>query len=144
MWLLRLVPDWFIYLIPIMGLLGLLATYLIRYIPIPSIYLYKTPIQITSILVISIGVFICGANWNNNSWLEKVRELEEKVVKAQEAAQVVNTQIETKIVKEKAKIVEKQIVVKEYIDREVVKYDNQCVVPKEFVDAHNQATKHEK
>jgi hypothetical protein len=127
-----------------MGLLGLLATYLIRYIPIPSIYLYKTPIQITSILVISIGVFICGANWNNNSWLEKVRELEEKVVKAQEAAQVVNTQIETKIVKEKAKIVEKQIVVKEYIDREVVKYDNQCVVPKEFVDAHNQATKHEK
>ena len=39
----------------------------------------------------------------------------------------------------------KQIIVKQYIDREIVKYDTkfapggQCEIPKEFIDAHNQS-----
>jgi len=27
----------------------------------------------------------------------------------------------------------------QYIDREVTKYDNTCIIPKEFVKAHNDA-----
>lgn len=139
MWILRWIPDWIFYIIPLIGLVGYLATYLIRFIPIPTLYLYKTPIQIASVAIIFIGALLCGANWNNNSWLEKVKELEEKVARAEEQSKEANIVVETKIIKEKAKIQEKQVLVKQYIDREIVKYDNQCVIPKEFVEAHNKA-----
>ena len=40
---------------------------------------------------------------------------------------------DTKVIKEKS---DNNI---KYIDREVVKYDNTCVLPKEFIKAHNEA-----
>lgn len=137
MWLLRFIPDFVFYIIPLLGIIGMTLTYFLRFIP--GLYLYKTPIQLASVGLIFIGSLLLGMNWNNNEWLAKVKELEEKVVKAEQQSKEVNIQIETKIVKEKAKIVEKQVVVKQYIDREVVKYDDQCIIPKEFVEAHNKA-----
>lgn len=139
MWILKFIPDFIFYLIPVIGIIGMMLTYLIRFIPIPAVYIYKTPIQIVSAFLILIGSFLCGANWDNNQWLAKVKEMEEKVAIAEKQSKESNVQIETKIVKEKAKIVEKEVLVKQYIDREVVKYDNQCEIPKEFIEAHNQA-----
>lgn len=121
------------------GVVGFMLTYLIRFIPIPSIYLYKTPIQIASAVVILIGGFLCGANWDNNIWLERVRELEEKVAKAEQESKDANDKLNESTKDQKSKIQEKRIVVKQYIDREVVKYDAQCNVPQEFINAHNKA-----
>ena len=139
MWILRWIPDWFFYIVLLAGIAGYLLTFIIRFIPIPTVYVYKTPIQIASIIVILIGAFLCGANWDNNVWLEKVRELEAKVAKAEQESKEANDRIDEATKNEKTKIQEKRVVVKQYIDREVVKYDNQCVIPKEFVDVHNQA-----
>lgn len=139
MWLLRWIPDWLFYIIPLIGVFGLVLTYLIRFIPIPTIYIYKTPIQIASAIIISVGMFLCGANWDNNAWLEKVRELEEKVEKAEKESKDANDKLNEKTTEQNTKIKEKQVIVKQYIDREVVKYDDQCVIPKEFVNAHNKA-----
>lgn len=144
MWILRWIPDWLFYIIPLIGVVGFLLTYLIKLIPIPTVYMYKTPIQIVSAIVIFVGSFLCGANWNNNSWLEKVKELEEKVAIAEQQAREANTRIDEATQDKKTKIIEKQVVVKQYIDREVVKYDNQCVIPKEFVEAHNKAAENDK
>lgn len=139
MWWLRWIPDWLIYITPILGVVGLLSTYLIRFIPIPKIYIYKTPIQIVSVFVISLGVFLCGANWDNNTWLERVRELEQKVEKAEKESKDANDKLNEKTTEQNTKIKEKRVIVKQYIDREVVKYDNQCVIPQEFINAHNKA-----
>ena len=106
--------------------------------------MYKMPIQIISAIVIFVGAFLCGANWNNNSWLAKVKELEEKVAIAEQKSKDANTKIDNSTQEKKTKIVEKQVVVKQYIDREVVKYDNQCVIPKEFIEAHNKAAENDK
>ena len=38
-------------------------------------------------------------------------------------------------------IKEKQVVIKEYIKQEVVKYDSTCVIPKEFIEVVNGAAK---
>jgi hypothetical protein len=137
MWILKFIPDFIIYLIPLLGMIGLLLTYFIRFIP--GIYIYKTQIQLASVSLLIVGSFLCGINFDNNQWLAKVKEMEEKVAQAEQQSKEANIQIETKIVKEKAKIVEKQVLVKEFIDREVIKYDSQCVIPKEFVEAHNKA-----
>lgn len=139
MWILRWIPDWFFYIVLLSGIVGMVLTYLLRFIPIPAVFIYKTPIQIVSAALILVGSFLCGANWNNNSWLEKVKELEEKVAKAEKESKDANDKLNEKTTEQNTKIKEKQVIVKQYIDREIVKYDNQCIIPKEFVEAHNKA-----
>jgi hypothetical protein len=81
-----------------------------------------------------------GASYDNNAWEERVREMEAKVAKAEVESKEANIKIDEKVQQQKTKIVEKQVVVKQYIDREIVKYDNTCVVPKEFIEVHNKAS----
>ena len=78
MWILKWLPDWIFYVILLAGVVGYIATYLLRFIPIPMVYMYKTPIQLGSIALIVLGTFMTGAIYDNNAWLERVREMEEK------------------------------------------------------------------
>ena len=103
------------------------------------IYMYRKPIQIVSLLAIVFGTFMSGAIYDNEAWESRVKEMEAKVAKAEVESKVANEKINDKVEKTKEKIVQKQVVVKQYIDREIVKYDNICVIPKEFVEVHNKA-----
>jgi hypothetical protein len=84
MWVLKFLPDWIFYGILFAGVAGLVVTYFLRLIPIPFIYMYKTPIQLASIAAIAIGTFMSGAIYNEHAWLERVRELEAKIAIAEE------------------------------------------------------------
>jgi len=139
MWILKFLPDWIFYGIFLVGVIGFTTTYLLKYIPIPMIYMYRKPIQIFSLLAIIFGTFMSGAIYDNEAWEARVKEMEVKVAKAEVESKVANEKINDKVEKTKEKIVQKQVVVKQYIDREIVKYDNICVIPKEFVEIHNKA-----
>jgi uncharacterized protein YacL (UPF0231 family) len=132
MWILKFLPDWIFFAILVFGTVGLLLT---RFIPA----MYRSTAYACSMAAFVVGVFMAGAIHDNNSWLARVEEMEEKVAKAEEQAIKETEKIEVKVEKEKIRIQEKQVVVKEYIDREVVKYDNQCIIPKEFIEVHNKA-----
>jgi hypothetical protein len=131
----------------VVGIIGLLSTYLVKILAkfIPPLYVYKTPIQITSIVMIVIGVFMSGAIYNNDQWEAKVKELQEKVKVAEEQSKQVNTEIVEKVVTKNKIIKEKGEEVVKYIDKEVVKYDTkflpsgECEIPKEFLGAINKA-----
>lgn len=140
MWILKWLPDWIFYGTLLVGVIGFLSTYLIRYIPIPTIYMYKTPIQLVSVFFIVLGTFMSGAIYDNHAWLDRVKEMEEKVVKAEQESREANDKINQEVEEVKEKIVEKQVVLKQYVDREVVKYDSSCTIPKEFIDVYNKAT----
>ena len=139
MWILKFLPDWIFYGIFLVGVIGFATTYLFKYIPIPFLYVYRKPIQIGSVLAIIFGTFMSGAIYDNEAWEARVKEMEAKVAKAEVESKAANEKINDKVEKAKEKIVQKQVVVKQYIDREVVKYDNTCVIPKEFVEVHNKA-----
>ena len=139
MWILKFLPDWIFYGIFLVGVIGFAVTYLFKYIPIPFIYMYRKPIQIVSLLAIVFGTFMSGAIYDNEAWEARVKEMEAKVAKAEVESKAANEKINDKVEKVKEKIVQKQVVVKQYIDREIVKYDNVCVIPKEFVEVHNKA-----
>jgi len=139
MWILKFLPDWIFYGIFLVGVIGFAATYLFKYIPIPFLYVYRKPIQIGSVLAIIFGTFMSGAIYDNEAWEARVKEMEAKVAKAEQQSKQENEKINDKVEKVKEKIVQKQVVVKQYIDREIVKYDNTCVIPKEFVEVHNKA-----
>jgi hypothetical protein len=140
MWILKWLPDWLFYVTLLVGVLGFLSTYLIRFIPIPQVYMYKTPIQLVSLVLVVLGTFMSGAIHDNNAWLDRVKEMEEKVAKAEQESKEANDKINQQVEQTKEKIVEKQVILKQYVDREIVKYDSSCTIPKEFIDVYNKAT----
>ena len=102
--------------------------------------MYKTPIQLVSICLIVLGTFMSGAIYDNNAWLSRVKEMEDKVAKAEQESKEANDRINEMVDNTKEKIVEKQVILKQYVDREIVKYDSTCTIPKEFIDVYNKAT----
>jgi L-cysteine desulfidase len=92
-----------------------------------------------------LGVWLRGGYDTEMAWRAKVAEAEARVAVAEQKSQEINTVIEQKIV-EKTKVIKgKTEYITQYLDREVVKkeeiikYIEQCPVPKEIIDIHNQA-----
>ena len=145
MWILEWLPNWIFYAIFFAGILGVIATYVLGFIPFLSAY--KIPIQVISIIAIVVGTYMAGAISNEESWLAKVKDVEAKVAEVQVQSAKENIKIVEKVVK-KLEIVRIQgAEVIKYVDREVVKYDTKfapggiCEIPKEFFIAHNDAAK---
>jgi len=145
MWVLKWMPFWIFYAIFGIGLIGLAVTYLLRYIPLPTIYIYKTPIQLVSIALIVLGTFMSGAISNEEEWLARVKELEAKVEAAQVESVKENVKIETKIITKTQIVKERGQDIIQYVDKEIIKFDTkflpggECEIPKEFIQVHNKA-----
>ena len=143
MWILQWLPDWIFYAIFFVGLLGLLATYVMKFIPLVNVY--RTPIQAISILAIAIGTYMSGAISNEEAWQTKVKEMEAKVAAAEIESQKENIKVVEKIVKKTEYITRRGQDIIQYVDREIVKYDTKfapggvCEIPKEFIKALNDA-----
>ena len=160
MWLVKFLPDWIFYGILVLGVIGLAVTYLLRFIPVPALFMYKTPIQLGSVGLIVFGTFMTGAIWNEHAWLEKVKELEAKVAASEAKSASANTELQEKVVYKDKIIKEKGDEIVKYVDKivtkevlkevqgpervkieEVIKYVENCPVPQEIIDIHNQAAK---
>jgi hypothetical protein len=102
--------------------------------------MYKTPLQLAAVAMIGIGTFMSGAIYDNEAWVARVKELEAKVAKAEDDSRQENAKIETKVVTKTKVIKERGDDIIKYVDREVVKFDSTCVIPKEFIKVHNDAT----
>ena len=139
MWILQWLPNWIFYLILIIGLIGFLVTYLLKFIPIPVLYMYRAPIQIVSVIFIVIGVYMAGSIANNDAWEAKVKEVQAKLAEAEAQGAKETVKIVEKVVVQEKIVRQRGQDVIQYVDREVVKYDNKCEIPPPFVDAHNQA-----
>lgn len=137
MWLLAFLPDWIFYAIFILGLGLFVATIVLRFVPI--IYMKKVPLQFGAIALITIGAFMSGMAYNEMSWQLRVKEMEAKVAQAEAQAAKENVKIVEKIIVRQEVIREKGDEIIKYIDREVVKFDEKCEIPKEVVNVMNKA-----
>lgn len=142
MWIINFLPDWVFHLIFFVGVVGTLVGFVLGMVPL--VKQYVIPIRVISLFALCLGLFLEGGIADNQAWQIRVKELEVKVAQAEAESAKVNTVIIEKAVVKVAKQKEKTLVVKQYIDREVTKYDNQCVIPKEFIKAHNDAAEQAK
>ena len=101
--------------------------------------MYRAPIQIVSVIFIVIGVYMAGSIANNESWEAKVKEVQAKLAEAESQGAKETIKIVEKIVVQEKIVRQRGQDIVQYVDREVVKYDNKCEIPPPFVDAHNQA-----
>lgn len=98
---------------------------------------YVNVAQLVSAVLLAAGVYFEGGYAAEMQWRERVKEVEAKVAIAEQQAKDANAALDAKS-EEKVKVIQgKQVIIKQFIDREVVKYDSKCVIPQEFVKALN-------
>jgi uncharacterized membrane protein (DUF106 family) len=143
MWILSILSETIIHAIFILGVLGTIAGFVLGFIP--SIKPYKLAIQVISILLLVFGVYIEGGLADQKEWELKVAEMKARLAQAETMSSEKNVEIQEKIV-EKTKVVhERGRDIIRYVDKEVVKnqevvkFIENCPVPKEIVELHNQA-----
>lgn len=167
MWVLQFLPDSFIlyvvYCAMAAGAIGILTSYVIKFIPFINIY--RTPIQIISIVIFCAGVYWYGGYDTEMQWRARVTEMENKIAAAEQKSQKANEELQNKVI-EKTKVVrEKGKIQIEYINRlvegrtvEIVKDMSEdqkkefiakqkelqdalknCPVPRIIVEEHNKA-----
>lgn len=141
MWFLNFIPDWIAYSLFYIGVISLGISIVLSYIPLISTY--KLPIQILSTICIIVGSFLSGSLMQENTTKEKIEELEIRIKIAEEQSSQENVKIVEKLVTETKVVKQKGADVIKYIDREVVKYDNECKIPLVVIRAHNAAAKNE-
>lgn len=148
MWILNWLPDIAFHLVLIVGLLALVASWMIKILPvkfIPMAMQYRVPLQIAGVVLTVLGVWYEGGIAKDAEWKAKVAEVEKKVAEAEAKSAKENTKIVTKYVTKLEIVKIKGDEVIKYVDRELVKYDTkfaaggQCEIPKEFIKAHNMA-----
>lgn len=156
MWIFTIAPEWVIHLIFSVGLLGVIAGFVLGFIPFINRYLL--PIKIISLIVFAFGLYLEGGLADNKEWQLKVKEVEAKVAKAEAEAANANTQLQAALTNKTDVIKQKGDTIIKYVDRyrdrevlktvegpervrveEVIKYVETCPVPKELIDIHNQA-----
>ena len=145
-WMFSLLPDsifvMLTYVIFAAGLLLYIASKLVQWIPI--MMQYRMPAELVGVLCLCIGAYFFGWRGNEEHWLARVKELEEKVVIAESKSREVNTIIETKIVT-KIKVVKETVYANREIIREVAgaQLDSQCSLPWSSVVLHDSASRNE-
>jgi 4-hydroxyphenylpyruvate dioxygenase-like putative hemolysin len=133
MWILQFLPNWIFYLTLLAGVTAFVVTKFVRILPNAQL------IQAASAAVIAVSIYMIGAISNNDAWLARVKEMETKVAEAEAKSATTNTEIVEKTVVKTQVVKQRGEDIIKYVDREVVKYDATCVVPREFVTVHNKA-----
>lgn len=125
MWIFSFLPPWFAALVATVGFTAVMASVILN--KIPMVRTYSKLLKYGGGVVFVLGIFCMGIVINEQKWLDRVKELEEKVAQAEEQAKQKNVVIQEKIIEKDKIIKEKGDVVVQYVDR-VVKGDTEVIV----------------
>lgn len=139
MWVVKYLPEWFFTVCIIIGVLGLIATYIVKVIPF--LYRYVIPIQLISITVLIFGIYFSGAAAQEAKWKAEVDRLKNEVTIAEEKARNTSAKIEYVFLDRVQKVKDVQVVVQEKLQDIKINLDNTCKVSPEAVDLLNSAAK---
>lgn len=146
MFLLSFLPDSFLEMVVnailIAGIvMSFLSFFVINKILMrwPGMSPYYHLLQLISAVLLIAGVYFKGSYQTEAEWRAKVKAAEEQVRIAEQHAAEATGKVETKVV-QKTKYIKLrgETIIKE-VDREIVKYNNTCVIPPKFIELHNQA-----
>lgn len=142
MWAFSLIPDsvmtWIINLLLLGGLLGTVAGFFVKFIPFVN--QYRRPVQVISILVLILGVWLKGGESERRVWQERVKELEAKVAKAEEASRAANAKMDKAVRDSQQQIKNNTRIIVQKVP-EVITREANCTVPEPAVNLYNQAAR---
>ena len=139
MWILKFLPDFVFHLIFIVGLLGLGASFVLKFVPF--FVQYRVVIQVVASIMIAIGLYMEGAISDNNAWVDRVHQMEKKVAEAEAKSADANTRLVTELAKNREKIAANQQAVKQAIQQNIQTINRQCKLTDVSVEMYNQAVR---
>ena len=147
MWILHFLPDavilWFCNILLLVGVVLTIAGFFAHRIPL--VWQYQLPFKVLGIALLTLGVYFRGGYAVEETWRERVAEVEAKLRVAEAESAKENVKIVERVVKKTEYITRRGQDIIQYVDREIVKYDNKfapggiCEIPREFIQAHNRA-----
>ena len=143
--MLSFVPDAWL----ILAVYGVLASgaalYTFSYFTafVPPLIPFKEPIRIIGTVLMIAGVYFYGSYDTEAAWRSRVAEAEARVAQAEAVSKNANDKLIKKSAERVQVIKERGTIVRQYIDREVVRYDESCKIPDAVVRAHNAAARNE-
>lgn len=141
MWILHFLPDsvilWFCNILLITGIVAVVAGFVAHRVPV--LWSYQLGLKLSGIVLLVLGVYFRGGLAVETEWRERVAIVEARLAVAEKASADANRQIDTRVQKQVTSIRQRMTYVKQYVDREVVRYNDQCQIPQPFIDVHNRA-----
>lgn len=157
--LLEFIPDLVWVLLFFVGVTMMIAGQFLRGVPV--VMQYRLPIMFAGFFVLMVSTWAMGAIANESKWQARLKEVEEQVKEQEAKATELNQQLEREVA-EKKELAEKKnkVIVNEIVKwqtkevlkevkvegpervrvEEVIKYIENCPIPKEMLDIHNKAT----
>lgn len=141
MFILHFLPDsvilWFCNILLLTGIVATIAGFFAHRIPV--LWSYQLAFKIAGIALLVLGVYFRGGLAVETEWRERVAQVEARLAEAERTSVEATKVIDAKTQKKTASVRERTTYIRQYVDREVVKYDAGCVIPESFVQAHNRA-----
>ena len=141
MWLLHFLPDsfilWIVNIVFIVGLVGTIAGFFIKFIPFVNTY--RLPVQVVSIVLLCLGIYLKGGYSVEMAWRERVSDLEKQIEVAQAKSDQANKDLVAEREKKTKVIKEVQVVIQERIKEVSKKIDAECKVAPEAISILNDA-----
>ena len=141
MWILHFFPDsavlWFCNILLLTGVVATAAGFVAH--RIPGIWQYQLAFKMAGIALLVLGVYFRGGLAVETEWRQRVAAVEERLAVAEKAGAEANAKIDSRVQQRTAQVRQRTTYIRQYVDREVVKYDAGCTIPESFVRAHNTA-----
>jgi hypothetical protein len=139
MWILHFLPDavilWFCNILLLVGVALTIAGFFAHKIPL--VWQYQLPFKVLGIALLTLGVYFRGGYAVETEWRERVAAVEARMAQAEKDSADANKGLEAQAQKQTAAVRQRTTYIRQYVDREVAKYDNQCVITESFIRAHN-------
>lgn len=137
MWIISFFPDFVAHLILSLGILLYLAASFLWMIP--TLRLYKIPVQIVGGILICVGVYLEGGISYKDKIALEVSELKVKLAAAEVKSSEKNVEIVTKVVTDTKIIHAKGATIVKYIEKNADTINKGCIISPDVITAHNKA-----
>ena len=142
MWLLEFLPDWIFHAVLVVGVMAMVASFVLKFIPFVTAY--RLPIQVAGLILTVLGVWFEGAMSNEAAWQARVHEMEQKVAAAEVKSAQETVRIVTRVVTQIQTIKDTTNANTQYLEKQVAQdLDRECSLTNASVMLHNSASQNE-
>ena len=141
-WLIDLLPNfmgWIIHIATIIGVLGMIASFVLNFVPFVA--QYRLIIQIVACIFLVFGVYNMGALSEEQAWQAKVDAVQHKLDLAQKQSADLNTKLIEEQVEGHMKQGQIDALNKKYLESIRTKIDQDCKIDNNVIMLHNNAAK---
>jgi uncharacterized membrane protein (DUF106 family) len=137
MFIFEITPSWVFHSLFYLSIVSIILGFVFGKVKL--IRRYALMLKISGVIGFAVATFLEGALYDYNTMQARIEEAKQQTAEYEQKNKELNDKLAKKATTTKQKIQVKKEYITRYIDREVKKYDNTCVIPKPFIDAHNQS-----